>query len=199
MHEEIAAAPGSGQEARPDEARVQPANELERSCILVGMPGVGKTTIGRRLASRLDMDFVDLDAAIEAEIGGSIRGYFELHGEPAFRNVESDMLGRVLVAGACVLATGGGAVLHADNCQTMREHGTVIYLRTSPELLARRLRNDTKRPLLQVDDPLKKLRQLYTARDPLYRAAAHYVIDTQRGSVATVANYILMQLNMMNG
>jgi shikimate kinase len=200
MHEASDAAAASSPLLKQGDgaARAQPAAELERACILVGMPGVGKTTIGRRLAHRLGADFVDLDAAIEAETGGSIRSYFELYGEAAFRELEAQLLGRALAAGACVLATGGGAVLRPDNCRAMREGGTVIYLRTSPDLLARRLRNDARRPLLQVGDPAKKLKELYAARDPLYRAAAHYVIDTQRGSIATVVNHIIMQLNMMN-
>ena len=170
---------------------------LDRPCILVGMPGVGKTTIGRRLASRLGVDLVDLDAVIEAEIGCTIREYFAQHGEAAFRDIEADKLKRVLTAAApCVLSTGGGAVLRPGNRETLREHGTVIYLRTSPDHLAHRLKNDTKRPLLQGGDMLQKLKDLYAVRDPLYREAAHHVVDTQRGSVATVANHIAMQLNM---
>ena len=169
---------------------------LARHCILVGMPGVGKTTIGWRLAGRLGVGLADMDAAIEAEVGCTIREYFEQHGEAAFRDLEADMLRRALAAAPCVLSTGGGSVLRSGNRRMMREHGTVIYLRTSPEHLARRLKNDTKRPLLQGGDVLKKLKDLYAVRDPLYREAAHYVIDTQRGSVATVANHIAMQLNM---
>jgi len=169
---------------------------LDRHCILVGMPGVGKTTIGRRLAGRLGVGLVDLDAAIEAEIGCTIRQYFEQHGEAAFRDLEADMLQRTLAAAPCVFSTGGGSVLRPGNREAMREHGTVIYLRTSPEHLVRRLKNDTKRPLLQGGNMLKKLKELHAARDPLYRETAHYVIDTQRGSVATVANHIVMQLNM---
>lgn len=171
---------------------------LERHCILVGMPGVGKTTIGRRLANRLGADFVDLDAVIETEIGCPIRTYFEHQGEAAFRDIEARLLERALAAESpCVFSTGGGAVLRASNRRAMHAGGTVMYLRSSPEHLARRLRNDTKRPLLQVDDPLKKLKELYAQRDPLYREAAHYVVETQRGSVATVVGHIAMQLDLI--
>jgi shikimate kinase len=162
------------------------------------MPGVGKTTIGRRLAYRLGVSFTDLDAQIEAASGCSIRDYFGLHGEAAFRDVEAEMLGRALAASPCVLSTGGGAVLRPGNCEMMRERGTVIYLLASPNHLAHRLKSDTKRPLLQGGDLQQKLKELHALRDPLYRAAAHYVIDTQRGSTYTVVHRIVMQLNMMS-
>ncbi|MFM8864390.1 MAG: shikimate kinase, partial [Limnohabitans sp.] len=95
-----------------------------------------------------------------------------------------------------VLSTGGGAVLREANRRHLHERGHVIYLRSSPEDVFRRLRHDTVRPLLQVEDPLARLRSLYETRDPLYRAAAHFVLDTGRPSVATLVNKLLMQLEL---
>ena len=95
-----------------------------------------------------------------------------------------------------VLSTGGGSVLREANRRHLHERGYVIYLRTSPEDVYRRVRHDTGRPLLQVDDPLARLRALYEARDPLYRQAAHYVLETGRPSVAALVNKIMMQLEL---
>ena len=95
-----------------------------------------------------------------------------------------------------VLSTGGGAVLRQTNRLHLRERGRVVYLKSSPEELFRRLRHDTNRPLLQVDDPLARLRDLYLIRDPLYRETAHFVMETGRPSVATLVNMIVMQLEL---
>lgn len=95
-----------------------------------------------------------------------------------------------------VIATGGGAVLREANRRALHDRSTVVYLRSAPEELFRRLRHDTRRPLLQVADPLRKLRELYRERDPLYRRTAHFVIETGRPSVPTLVNMILMQLEL---
>lgn len=165
---------------------------------LVGMPGSGKSTVGRHVARHLGLPFVDTDQLIEQRIGCSIREYFELHGEPAFRDVEAQVIEDATSSGVPrVIATGGGAVLREANRDALREHTTVMYLRTTPEDLARRLRHDTHRPLLQGSgDALKRLRQLFQERDPLYRRAAHYVIETSRPSVHTLVNMVLMQIEL---
>ena len=163
---------------------------------LVGMPGSGKSTVGRHLARQLGWRFVDSDHEIEREIGGSIRQYFEQHGEDAFRDIEAQAIARLACAPGTVLATGGGAVLREANRTALKTHCQVIYLRSTPEELFRRLRHDTQRPLLQVKDPLKRLRDLYRERDPLYRDAANFVIETGRPSVPTLVNMILMQLEL---
>ncbi len=161
------------------------------------MPGCGKSTVGRQLAKRLSRPFVDSDAVIEQRLGESIRSFFEREGEAAFRLIEREVVAQLLQdPRAPVLATGGGAVLAPANRQGLRQHSTVIYLRSSPEDLFRRLRNDTQRPLLQVADPLERLRDLYRQRDPLYRNAAHFIIETGRPSVAMLVNMILMQLEL---
>ncbi len=94
------------------------------------------------------------------------------------------------------MSTGGGTVLRADNRTNLRNRGKVVYLKSSPDELFRRLRHDTQRPLLQVADPLQRLRDLYSVRDPLYRETAHFVIETGRPSVASLVNMIIMQLEL---
>jgi shikimate kinase len=164
--------------------------------ILVGLPGAGKSTIGRQLASRLGLAFNDSDHVIEQRLGCSIRDFFEREGEAAFRDVEASVLQELTQAGSGVLATGGGAVLRPVNRQLLRQAGHVIYLRSMPDEVFRRVRHDRNRPLLQVEDPLAKLRNLYDERDPLYREAAHFVIDTGRPSVLRLVNMIVMQLEL---
>ncbi len=164
---------------------------------LVGMPGGGKSTVGKHLARQLGVPFMDSDAQIEARIGESIRSFFEREGEESFRELESvaieGLLGQLKDG---VLATGGGAVLRERNRESLRACSTVLYLRSTPEDIYRRLRHDTSRPLLQVADPLAKLRELYQQRDPLYRKTAHYVLESSRPSVHGLVNMALMQLEL---
>ena len=163
---------------------------------LVGLPGSGKTTVGRQLARRLQLPFEDSDHAIEVRLGCSIREFFEREGEDRFRDIEEEVLESLTSGPACVLSTGGGAVLRPMNRQRLHERGKVIYLKSTPEDLFRRLRHDTHRPLLQVADPLTRMRDLFAARDPLYRETAHFVLETGRPSVATLVNMIMMQLEL---
>ncbi len=169
---------------------------LATSVFLVGLPGSGKSTVGRQLARRLGLPFVDVDQAIEARIGCSIRTFFEQEGEQAFRDLEAAVIEEVSQGPTSVISTGGGAVLRPENRQCMRRRGHVVYLRSSPDELYRRVRHDRNRPLLQVDDPMAKLRELHAQRHPLYTQAAHFTIDTGRPSVATLVNMIVMQLEL---
>jgi shikimate kinase len=162
----------------------------------VGLPGSGKSTVGRQLARRLELRFLDSDHLIEQRIGCSIREYFEREGEEAFRDIEQTVIDELSQGGPCVLSTGGGAVLRAANRKHLRERMAVVYLHSSPEEVFRRVRNDQQRPLLQVADPLGRLRELHQARDPLYRETAHFTIETGRPSVSTLVNMILMQLEL---
>jgi shikimate kinase len=164
--------------------------------VLVGMPGSGKSTVGRQLSRRLGWPFVDSDTEIERQLGCSIRSYFEQHGEASFRDLEQQVMAELLKRDSHVVATGGGAVLRESNRQAMQSSGQVVYLRSTPEELIRRLRHDTHRPLLQVRDPMRKLRELFRERDPLYRDAARFVIETGRPSVKLLAGTILMQLEL---
>lgn len=163
---------------------------------LVGLPGAGKSAIGRRLAQRLQLPFVDSDHVIEERIGCSIRDYFEREGEAGFRAVEQSVIAELAAAPHGVVATGGGCVLREANRAALRTHFHVLYLRSAPEDLFRRLRHDVKRPLLQVADPLGRLRELYDARDPLYRETAHDLVETGRPSIAMLVNIIVMQLEL---
>ncbi|MDR7151045.1 shikimate kinase [Hydrogenophaga palleronii] len=163
---------------------------------MVGLPGSGKSTVGRHLARKLGLAFVDSDNRIEQRLGCSIREFFELEGEQRFRDIEVDEIAALTQIAGCVLSTGGGSVLRAENREHLRGRCKVVYLRSSPDELYRRLRHDRNRPLLQVADPLTKLRDLYAERDPLYRETAHYVIETGRPSVAMLVNMIAMQLEL---
>jgi shikimate kinase len=163
---------------------------------LVGLPGSGKTTVGRQLARRLQFPFVDSDHAIESWIGCSIREFFEREGEARFRDIEQEVIDELTSGGPCVISTGGGAVLRSPNRQHLRERSQVVYLKSTPEELFRRLRHDINRPLLQVADPLSRMRELFAVRDPLYRETAHYVLETGRPSVATLVNMVVMQLEL---
>jgi shikimate kinase len=160
------------------------------------MPGGGKSTVGRHLARRLGWDFVDSDSAVERRIGCSIRSFFEREGEARFRDIEQQVIAELLGEARTVLATGGGSVLREANRELLHRHATVVYLRSTPDDLFRRLRHDVKRPLLQVADPLTRLRELYALRDPLYRQTAHFVVETGRPSVPALVNMILMQLEL---
>ena len=162
----------------------------------MGLPGSGKTTVGRQLARRLGLGFVDSDHAIEAKLGCSIREFFEREGEPRFRDIEAEVLDTLTTGHNSVVSTGGGAVLRPVNRENLHSRGKVIYLKSTPEELYRRLRHDTNRPLLQVSDPMGRLRELFEQRDPLYREVAHFVLETGRPSVATLVNMIVMQLEL---
>ena len=163
---------------------------------LIGLPRSGKSTVGRHLAKRLRIPFFDSDYEIEQRLGCSISEYFDREGEERFRDFEEAVIEELTMASSGVLSTGGGAVLRPGNRRHLRERGTVIYLNSSPEDIYKRLRHDTQRPLLQVPDPLAKLRDLYAVRDPLYREVAHFTVDTGRPSVATLVNMIVMQLEL---
>ncbi len=160
------------------------------------MPGCGKSTVGRHLARHLGLRLVDSDHEIERRIGMPIRSWFETHGEAAFRDIEQDVVAQQCAGDDIVLATGGGAVLRAANREQLHRRAHVFYLRSTPEELFRRLRHDTHRPLLQVGDPLRRLRELYRERDPLYRQTAHYIVETGRPSVPALVNMVLMQLEL---
>ena len=161
---------------------------------LVGMPGAGKTTVAKQLARRLQRRFVDADHELETATGVGIPLIFEIEGEVGFREREAKVLVALSQQSDLVVATGGGAVLRPENRQTLCISGTVVYLHVSPALLHRRMRNDRKRPLLQVEDRQERLNQLFAQRDPLYREIADVIIDGLGGSVTNLVRNLEQQL-----
>jgi shikimate kinase len=152
---------------------------------LVGMMGAGKTTVGKKLAKSLSLQFVDLDHEIEKNTGVTIPTIFEIEGENGFRRRESQVLER-MQGNSLIVATGGGVVLNPVNRARMAASGFVVYLHASAELLYARTKNDKGRPLLQVADPLARIRGLVERRDPLYREVADMVVESGAGVNNTV-------------
>src|ERR1700692_3838648 len=140
-----------------------------RSIVLVGMMGVGKSSIGRRLGVRLGVPFVDADAEIEKAAGMSIADIFARHGEASFRSGEARVIARLLDGGPQVLATGGGAVINADTRTAIKAKGVSIWLSADFDILMRRIsKRKNDRPMLQTEDPAATLRQLLAEREPFY-------------------------------
>ncbi len=156
----------------------------------VGMMGAGKTTIGRHLARRMKKRFVDCDHEIEARTGVRIPLIFEFEGEEGFRWRESQVLQELTGERGLVLATGGGAVLDAENRRRLSATGLVVYLSAPPEELYARTQHDRNRPLLQVADPLGRIRELHALRDPLYREVADIVFEGGRRTPLSAARQI---------
>jgi shikimate kinase len=147
--------------------------------ILVGLPGVGKTTIGRAAARRLGRAFLDFDEEIERRSGMQVREIFRLKGEEHFRALEFALTRELSSTGGMVLSPGGGWITQPGSVELLRSTGRIIYLRASPEAVARRLRRVETRPLLAGRDPVVALRELYEKRVALYETA-HVVLDTER-------------------
>ncbi len=161
---------------------------------LVGMPGCGKSTLGRLLARRLDKAFVDADVELERRLGVTIPVIFELEGEPGFREREATILTDLVVQNNIVLSTGGGVVLRPSNRERLKEGGTVLYLHAAPATLWERTRHSKHRPLLQAPDPFARVQELYTARDSLYREVADAVVESDREQVSRLAHRLEQQL-----
>lgn len=166
-----------------------------RAIALVGMPGSGKSSIGRRLAPRLDLPFVDADAEIEAAAGGmSVADIFAKHGEAEFRSLEARVIARLLDEGSAVIATGGGALLNEGTRALIRERAVSVWLQAEIPVLMRRVRRKNDRPLLQGMDPETTLKKLLAEREPLY-AEARVVVTSREGPHESVVDSILEALD----
>lgn len=144
---------------------------IQKPIVLIGMMGAGKTALGRRLAERLHIPFLDSDAEIEAATGMKISTIFEEQGEAAFRAIEKNKIARLLVGPVCVLSTGGGAILDADTRALFKEKAVTIWLKARVETLLARVSRDKNRPLLKTGDPRARLETLLAGRTPYYSAA----------------------------
>ena len=162
----------------------------KRNIYLVGPMGAGKSTIGRVLAAELHLSFRDSDRVIEERTGADIPWIFDMEGEEGFRDRESAVLAELAQTQDAVIATGGGIILRSQNADIMKSSGYVCYLTASIEQLVERTARDKKRPLLQVENPRQKIIELLALRDPLYRSAADFIINTDRRSPKLVAQEI---------
>jgi len=160
-----------------------------KNIILTGFMGVGKTSVGTRLAKDLGFTFVDTDELIETDQKITITNIFSNFGEPYFRNVETRIIEQVLENEGQVVSTGGGAVIRDENRKAFKENGVTICLTAHPESIYDRIKHETHRPLLQGKNPLAKIRELLAAREQFYRQA-DFIIDTSERSVDDVIGEI---------
>jgi len=178
---------------KPADSCPPPAG-LPENIFLVGLMGAGKTSVGKVLARRFNKIFYDSDQEIERSTGVKIPLIFEIEGESGFRNRESRLLEELVRRRNIVLATGGGAVLSAQNRRLLADHGTVVYLRAAVSDLWQRTRHDKNRPLLQTADPQGRLQELFEQRDPFYREIADIIIDTGNQGLGSLAHRIEQKL-----
>jgi shikimate kinase len=168
----------------------------ERSIVLVGLMGAGKSTVGRRLASVLRLPFHDADQEIETAAGCSISDFFERYGEPAFRDGERKVIARLLAGPRHVLATGGGAFMDPTTRALIKDQGLSVWLRANIDLLMERVTKRPTRPLLKNEDPRGTMERLMAERYPVY-AEADITVDSNGGPHDTVVQQILSQLNAL--
>ncbi|AAY48338.1 shikimate kinase [Xanthomonas campestris pv. campestris str. 8004] len=170
--------------------RMNPAPNL----VMIGPMGAGKSCIGRRLAERFGLDFVDVDQAIVEQVGSSIPAIFEQHGEARFRQHEAEALHGLLAQSNKLVSTGGGAILDAGNRQRIRERGFVVYLHVSVPAQLTRLARDRNRPLLQRPDREQVLHGMAALRTPLYQEVADLTLETDHLSPAEATAQLVLRL-----
>ncbi len=161
---------------------------------LIGPMGAGKSTIGKQLAKELKLEFYDADQEIEARTGAAIAWIFDVEGEEGFRKREAAVIDELSQCQGIVLATGGGAILNADNRNRLAARGTVVYLYATVEQQMQRTARDKRRPLLLTETPESRLRELMAERDPLYREIADMVVTTDSRTVRSVAGEVVRLL-----
>jgi shikimate kinase len=161
---------------------------------LIGPMGAGKTAIGRELARRLKLEFVDADQEIERRTGADIALIFEKEGEAGFRRREREVIAELTQRQDLVLATGGGAVLDPANREALKQRGFIIYLKASVGAQAARTAQNRNRPLLETEDRQERLKQLFEVRAPLYESLAELTVETDSGQVKQISQRIIDEL-----
>ena len=168
---------------------------MKTNIALIGFMGAGKSAVGRALAVKLDMEFIDLDSLIEEKAGSSIPDIFARDGEPAFRRMETEITAQVAGNEKKVIACGGGIVLRQNNIDLLRQSSVIVYLAAGRDILLRRvLHSIERRPLLEVADPAAAIDGLLKYRRPLYEKAADIIIDTSKLDIAGAARRISEEL-----
>jgi shikimate kinase len=176
------------------EAPIRQPGRLKKTIVMVGMMGAGKTAVGRALAARLQVPFLDSDHEIEAAANMTIPEIFARDGEAFFRRKERQVIARLLTEECGVLSTGGGAFLAAENRETIRRNGAAIWLKADMDVLWNRVRHRETRPLLQTSDPRATLAELYKARVPLYTKADLVVVSDGKASIEEMVDRVLTAL-----
>lgn len=159
--------------------------------------GVGKTTIGKRLAKRLDKKFIDSDREIEKRTGASINLIFDVEGEQGFRERETRAIDELSEVSGVVIATGGGAILSENNRNMLTERGVVVYLSATPELLMKRTAYDQNRPLLNTHDKLGRIKSILAEREPIYNKIADIRISVDKMSIKRIVDEIAEYINTL--
>ena len=173
---------------------------MRSNIALIGFMGTGKSAVGRALAEKLGREFVEMDSLIEKMAGKSIPAIFEQDGEIAFREMEIEATKKVARGNNQVIACGGGMVLNKINVDRLRETSRMVYLKASPQIIMERTSTDAnERPLLNVPDPVKRVRELLDFRKPFYERSADITIDTSRLSIDKIADLIINRLRENEG
>ena len=161
---------------------------------LIGFMGTGKSSVGRTVAANLHFEFIDTDELIEERTGRTISEIFEQAGEPAFRQIEKQVVAELALARRTVISSGGGLSAQPDNLASLKQHSLIVCLWASPEAIWERVRHQSHRPLLKDPDPLRRIRALLEARAPFYRQA-DVLVNTEMRSVKEVAHHVLHQFH----
>lgn len=165
-----------------------------KNIVLTGFMGTGKSEVSQELSKVLGWKVIDIDTEIEKSQGMKITGIFKQFGEPRFRDIEAEMIKNLSKNKNVIISTGGGAVLRQENMDALRENGVIICLTATPETILKRTSNNNDRPLLQVEDPLKKIRELLKFRMPYYEKA-DIMIDTENKTPLEIAEEIIERVN----
>ena len=165
-----------------------------KNIVLTGFMGTGKSEVSRELSKVLGWDVIDIDTEIEKSQRMKITAIFKQFGEPRFRDIEAEMIKNLSKNKNVIISTGGGAVLRQENMDALRENGVIICLTATSETILKRINNNNDRPLLQVEDPLRKIQELLSFRMPYY-AKADIMINTENKTPPEIAEEIIKKVN----